>query len=63
MKWIGVEEELPEIGSTVLVVFSMDFKKLVTYRMYHGNFSPSWQYDMGNNGKVTHWMSLPKDPK
>jgi len=53
MKWIRVQEKLPEMGQQILVFTKLD--ELLSYKsllIYQGVINPG----------ITHWMPL-KDPK
>ena len=71
MKWIHIEERLPENGKDVLVLVKKEKKKLkpakkyirVGKRLSERNI---WIVGDGfgyNLGKVTHWMPLPELPE
>lgn len=65
MKWIDVNERLPEEGQIVLAVIG----KGITIDLYENESfnADDWAEHMniagGNCGNVTHWMPLPEPPK
>jgi hypothetical protein len=65
MKWISVEEKLPQIGTCVLT-WKPRGHDLVTYSVEsdrHREFirkDGQW-WDSGS--RITHWMPLPEPPK
>lgn len=60
MEWISVKDKLPEDDEYVLVYHSWDDYITSGYFDDHG-----WETDIpwAPEGKVTHWMYLPKAPK
>ena len=75
MKWIDVEDDLPEVGETVLVTgtgFFNNYEASVQrWEMVvdpkHPEDEPHWfatrELESYEEFKITHWMSLPKAPK
>lgn len=66
MKWISVEERLPELNQGVLIYFKGYITgghiiKVDHLIKYHNN-PAEWKYTQGLS-KITHWMPLPEPPK
>ena len=64
MKWISVDDKLPEPEASVLVypyqnVYDEDF--VITG--YYEPVMSSWFSERGMEIKVTHWMPLPLPPE
>ena len=71
MKWISVEERLPEIGKKILFTASehccsgdnIEIGKYY-YAKYLTNPKFIWENSSGNTViNVTHWMPLPEKPE
>lgn len=70
MKWISVEERLPELDTEVLCFMDecIEVGKLVDRRAFEERNSvclnPIWHFcDCIDDLGVTHWMPLPEPPK
>ena len=65
LKWIPVEERLPEFGQDVMVYSKVDGRKVATrdfYEPVHG--CSEWKDEYSSDVyDVTHWMPLPNPPK
>jgi len=68
MKWIDVNEKLPQRGKEVLV-YGYDKTMSIRYRPYKskcgdhvGDDGMSWFPDGWPVNNTTHWMKLPKPP-
>ena len=70
VKWISVEDRLPEEGETVLAtvygkpVSNITLIGAYEFAVYYG--SDGWfveEYPEWDGGTVTHWMPLPEPPK
>jgi hypothetical protein len=66
MEWIKVTDELPESDNTFLVY---DNYQGIVVR-YFNKFHNCWDDEYGDDyycdaiqGKITHWMTLPNEPK
>jgi hypothetical protein len=59
MKWVSVEDKLPETGQKVL---TCDSSKRVFYCVkMENNFKV--HYTVWDHSGVTHWMPLPEPPE
>lgn len=68
MKWISVKEQLPEIGTAVLIyekMFSVCFGKITDYKISIGiRQSNGFVYIDGFYARSPHyWMPLPEVPE
>lgn len=65
MKWVSVDNSLPEHGTPVLII--TDYGKMdVCHLGYGSGKNLAWYNHMRSqhtNGGVTHWMPLPAPPK
>ena len=59
MRWIPVEERLPEPTENPVLAFDCTGPVMAWYSPTMG-----WKYRIGVDGvEITHWMPLPKAPK
>lgn len=66
MKWISIEDELPEIEKTVLVYCFHEYYDGKDHFIDMGYRNQSGIYDVHGSPvqpEITHWMALPEIPK
>ena len=59
MKWISVNDKLPENDNSVLVAFD---NRTVDHDWYDKEFN-HWSRLRYDTRKITHWMPLPNQPE
>lgn len=74
-EWISVDERLPDVGDTYLVVVKLKYKWETEWKYYvdaadfvfENGYIDSWNtlndWNEGQECHITHWMSLPQPPK
>lgn len=73
MKWISVEESLPEIDektkfdfgyrSKIVVVLNNGFPYILEYSFLPDRTKNGWLSLNAPSQNITHWMPLPEPPK
>ena len=71
-EWIGVKDRMPNNEESVLIVYKMQYRTLITAAKYHRVGSVEWWTPVVTNpitGSnlyspfITHWMPLPNPPE
>ena len=65
MKWISIEDKLPEVDTEVLILMEVGGNIERGLHIGNGNFKANWCSRVGTDHtyKVTHWMPLPELPE
>lgn len=71
-EWISVKDRLPNKEESVLIVYKMPYRTLITAAKYHKVGSVEWWTHVVTNpvtggnlysAFITHWMPLPNPPE